>query len=136
VIAPSRPPVQLCLELRTRAPGRRASTPVAPRPYWDDVALADIGGELRAQTAAVRVAIDATKRADSSWVGSYDLLLRSDGTSGTTKPQASRQDALVSAAYRVIEYCESILDRKVGHIASDRRAASQVIRWLRLLDLL
>ncbi len=76
------------------------------------------------------------KRPDSTWVGSYDLLLRCDGTSGSTRAQTTRQDALVSAAYRVSKYCESILERKAAHVVCDVRAAAQVLRRLNLLDLL
>lgn len=136
MIAPSLRPVQLCLELRTRAPGRRSSRSAAPRPYWDQVDLADIGGELRAQAATVRVALDATQCADTTWVGIYDVLLRCDGTSGTTKAQPTRQDALVSAAYRVSDYCKSIVDRKASYSSCDRRAAKSILSWLTQLDLL
>lgn len=68
--------------------------------------------------------------------GSYDLLRRCDGASGKTKPQATRQDALASAAYRVNEYCESLLDRKAEFLACEVRAAREVVRWLGILDLL
>jgi hypothetical protein len=134
VIAPPLAPVQLCLELRTRPSRRRTSTP--PRPYWDHVDLADVGGELHARSSNARVILTATRRADSSWVGAYDLLLGDDGVSGTTKAHTARQDALVSAAYRVADYCRSILERKAAHPSCDLGAANHVMRWLVHLDLL
>ena len=111
-------------------------TSLAPRPYWDHVDLADVGGELRAVGSVVRVSLEAIRRSDSTWVGAYDLLLRGDGASGMTKAYTTRQDALVSAAYRVNEYCQSILERKGTNLAADVRAANHVVRWLELIDLL
>ena len=132
--APSLRPIQLCLELRAR-PSRRRTSGQA-RPYWDYVDLADVGGALRARRHSVRVLLDTTKRTDSTWIGRYGLLVSRDGASGATKAQATRQDALASAAYGVAEYCTAILDRKPANPTCDVRAAAEVMRWLQLLDLL
>ena len=136
MIAAPLAPVQLCLELRARPSRQQRSSQASRRPFWDQVDLADVGGELRARGPHTRVSIGATQRADSTWSALYDLMLQQDGVSGATKPQATRQDALVSAAYGVAGFCRSILERKAGRTSREVRSAAEVMRWLQLLDLL
>ena len=62
-----------------------------------------------------------------TWIGRYDLLVGQDGASGETKAQATRQDALTSAAYGVVEYCTAILERKTANRSCDVRAAAEVM---------
>jgi hypothetical protein len=63
-------------------------------------------------------------------------MLQQDGVSGITKPQATRQDALASAAYGIAGFCRSILERKAGRTSREVRSAAEIMRWLQLLDLL
>jgi hypothetical protein len=132
----SLPPVQLCLELRTTASRTRLLVQRSPRPYWDRVDLADVGGELRARRTGVKAVLIAELRSDHSWVGYHDLVIGTEGSSGPTRPQASRQDALVSAAYHVLKHCEAVLARNGAAPSGHARAARQIVTWLRGLDLL
>ena len=136
MIAPPLRPVQLCLELRTRAPGRRAATTAVPRPYWDHVDLADIGGELRAARDGVKALLTAERQSDRSWVGYHDLVLGGGGSSGSTRPQVSRQDALASAAYQMVKHCELVLAQNGTVSRAEAQAARQIVRWLNQLDVL
>jgi hypothetical protein len=136
MIAPSLSPVQLCLELRTKASRTRVSVTGAFRSYWDQIDLADVGGELHARRPRVKALLTADPRSDGSWIGYHDLVLGSGGSSGPTRPQTTRVDALVSAAYMVVKHCDAVLAQNGTAPRSDARAARQLLRWLRQLDLL
>lgn len=128
-------PVQLCLDLVTRPcrPGRSPRS--APRAYWDYVDLADVGGELRARGPNARAAIASAQSTAGVWTATFDLLLCRGGTSGTTKPQETRGDAITSAAYAIALYCRTVAsDATCGRV--DVRAAREVLRWLTELDVL
>ena len=67
----------------------------------------------------------------------YDALFFSGtGVSGPTRPMPSRLDALSTAAHAVARHCRRLLDSSASQARADRRAATEVIRWLELLDLL
>lgn len=129
-------PVQLTLPLC--APHRPGVPRVsaARQPYWTQIDLADLGGELRARNHAVRVQLSADVADDSAWTGYYDALFTQSGVSGPTRPQVTRQDALVTAAYAVARHCRRLLGEASCHPRADVRAAREVMRWLELLDLL
>jgi hypothetical protein len=129
------PPVQLCLDLVNPQSRRGRSLRSTARSYWDSVDLADVGGDLHARNRSVRVILSASRRPDHTWLGSYDLLLGDDGTSGVTRLQVSRQDAIASAAYCVARHCQMVLDRG-ARSRGDSRGASEVLRWMTTLDLL
>lgn len=122
---------QLRLAVRTRG-ARRAE----PRPYWDHADLADVGGELRAGRPGVKVILAAEQLPNGGWTGYYDLVLPSDGCDGTTPPLETRADALTSAAYQLVRYCEHILAANGSAPRDNARAARQLIAWLRDLALL
>jgi hypothetical protein len=126
-------PVQLTLALVTR-PTRRRSTH-EQRPYWDYADLADLGGELHARRHCVKVLLGADHRSDGTWVGYHDLVLGTDGSNGCTKAHATRQDALISAAYQLAGYCRDVIARGPAAQKSDVAAARQLLRWLQRLDL-
>jgi hypothetical protein len=72
-----------------------------------------------------------------TWTGYYDALFFSDtGVSGPTRPMPSRLDALSTAAYAVTRHCRRLLDSSASRSRADLRAATEVMRWLELLDLL
>lgn len=127
-------PIQLTLELRT--PSVRVSRAKQARPYWQRVDLADVGAELHAIATGVRALLTADRRVDGLWVGYHDLVLGQGGSSGPTRTQPERNDALVSAAYQLVRHCEEVLAQNGSASRSDATAARQVIRWLRQLDLL
>ena len=131
-LAPIDRPVQLTLTL-VAGPIRRRSA-LEQRPYWDDVDLADLGGELHARRPGVKALLGAEIRPDGTWVGYHDLLLRWDGSNGSTRPHASREDALISAAYQLADRCHAVISRKAV-TKSDVTAARQLMRWLQQLDL-
>ena len=54
------------LRLTLRTPGGRRSE---PRPYWDYVDLADVGGELRARRPGVKVILAAEPLPNGGWAG-------------------------------------------------------------------
>lgn len=126
-------PVQLTLELRgvARPIGRRTR-----RPYWEQVDLADLGGELRAARRGARVVLGAQQRPDGGWTGYHDLALPANGSDGVTKSQPSRYDALVSAAHALARHCERVLSRHQLTHRDEVRATREVLRWLEALDLL
>lgn len=124
-------PIQLTLELcATSTPRRRE------RPFWDYIDDADLGGELRGRAPGVRVFLSAEQRKDGLWVGYHDLLLGDGGSNGPTPALPARQDALASAAYRVMEHCEQVLAQNGACKKADARAAKRLLGWLQRLDLL
>ena len=132
--APLDRPVQLTLNLRS--PSARRCRAQDRRPYWDCVDNADLGGELRARRPGVKALLTAERRSDGSWVGLHDLVLGHDGSSGTTRPLPTRQDALVSAAYRMAEYCDGVLRLNGTAPKTHATGARQLLRWVRNLDLM
>lgn len=126
--------VQLTLDLR--APTAKRTGSGEQRPYWEHVDLADVGGELRARRAGVQAILSAERRADGLWVGYHDLMLGTSGSSGPTRPQSSRDDALVSAAYQLMKHCDAVLARNGSLPRADARAARQLVTWLGQIDLL
>ena len=131
-LAPIDRPVQLTLTLVAR-PNRRHSA-LEQRPYWDDIDLADLGGELHARRPGVKALLGADARRDGMWVGYHDLVLGRDGTSGSTRAHATREDALISAAYQLAEHCHAVISRTTV-TKSNVTAARQLLRWLQQLDL-
>jgi hypothetical protein len=127
-------PVQLTLDLR--APTARRTRAVERRPYWAYVDLADLGTDLCARRPGVSALLAAERRRDGSWVGYHDLLLDNGGTSGETRPQSSRQDALASAAYGLAGHCQALLSQRNGRMTPSTTAARQLLRWLAQIDLL
>jgi hypothetical protein len=136
IAAPRSAGVQLCLDFLGKPRHRRVIRHTEAPPYWDSVDTADVGGELRARSRHVHLILDASQCAQATWIGSFDLVLGHDGASGVTKPQASRQDALTSAAYDMRRYCQRILDRATASSRDDVRAAREVLRWMTRLELL
>jgi hypothetical protein len=124
-------PVQLTLNLRSSSARCRRE----PKPYWDYVDNADLGGELRARRPGVQALLTAEKRPDGSWVGYHDLVLGSDGSSGPTRPLPTRQDALLSAAYHMARHCERVLARNGRTPKVDATGARLLLRWFAELDL-
>ena len=132
--APIDRPVQLTLTLVTR-PTRRRSAP-QQRPYWDDVDLADLGGELHARRPGVKALLGADSRPDGTWIGYHDLLLGREGSNGCTRPHATREDALITAAYQMASHCQGILSMNGTAPRGEATGARQILRWLGNLDLL
>jgi hypothetical protein len=129
-------PVQLTLQL-CAAPPRGSRRQAAPRqPYWTQIDLADLGGELYARNHAVRVSLTAQPTSSGSWTGYYDALFSQSGVSGPTRHLPTRQDALTTAAHAVARHCNRLLASSSCQPRADVRAAKEVIRWLELLDLL
>ena len=126
-------PVQLTLNLL--APSARPCSQER-RPYWEYVDEADLGGELHARRPSVRVVLAAERQSDGPWIGYHDLVLGKDGSSGPTRRPATRQDALVSAAYHLVMHCEAVLAQNGAATRKDATAVRQLIRWLGQLDLL
>jgi len=130
--APTARPVQLTLDLRAPSgTGGRSGS----RSYWDRADLADLGGELHARRPGVRAVLTAQRRRDGSWVGYHDLVLGASGTSGPTRPQSTRTDALVSAAYGLARHCHGVLARASAEPREAVTAARQLLRWLDQLGL-
>lgn len=108
-------PVQLTLQLcASHRPGVSRVSP-ARQPYWTQIDLADLGGELRARNHAVRISLTAQSASDGSWTGYYDALFSQSGVSGPTRPQATRQDALATAAHAVARHCRRLLGEASCH---------------------
>lgn len=130
-------PVQLTLELTGRACRRLpVSGRAARRTFWEVVDVVDVGGPtLRACGRVVRTRIDVEQTAASVWIAHHDLVLGGGGSSGWTRPQPTRHDALVSAAHALMRHCRAVV-RQSAHRHPDVRAAKEVIRWLEYLDLL
>lgn len=124
-------PVQLTMRLLTR--GRRHSM---RRPYWDDVDLVDVGaGSLRARRRDVRVRLDLGRPEAGAWIGYHDAVLPHSGSSGTTRRQPTRHDALASAAHALARHCRRITST-CDQPRDELRAAKEILRWLDILDLL
>jgi hypothetical protein len=120
-------PVQLTLDLWAGSERRRC---VVRRPYWDQVDLADHGGELHARRPGIRALLSAQRRSDGAWVGYHDLVLRGGGSNGATRPQSARTDALASAAYELSRYCHRLLGHAPHEPKDAVTGARQVLRWL------
>jgi len=133
--SPTDPAVQLPLDLWSRpSQSRRRS---GTRPYWEHVDVVDHGGTLHARRPGVRALLAAEKRPDGSWVGYHDLLLIGDaGTSGPTRPQSCRSDALVCAAHGLARRCQHVLAHATAEPRPTVQAARQVARWLDQLGVL
>ena len=132
ITAPHAPAAQLSLDLR----GAPCGTTRGVRPYWEQVDLADLGGELRAKRSGVRVLLGADADHRGLWTGYFDLVVPGGGIDGSTKPMPSRRDALVTSAHRVARYCENALSTDQPLPRDHARAAGQVLGWLGLLDVL
>jgi hypothetical protein len=131
---PNGTPVQLTLNLL--APSARRCRAEERHPFWDYIDGADLGGELHARRPGVKALLTAERRADGSWIGYHDLVLGAGGSSGPTRPQITRDDALVSAAYPVAKHCEAVLAQNGTAPRIDATVARQLLRWLRQLDVL
>jgi hypothetical protein len=127
-------PVQLTLDLRT--PTVRRLRIDDRRPYWQHVDLADLGGELRARRPGINALVTAHQSQDGRWIGYHDLVLDQTGSSGATRPQSTRGDALASAAHGMAQHCNMILARRGGGPTSTMTATRQLLRWLAQVDLL
>ena len=126
-------PVQLTLRLLTG--GRRGRSP--RRPYWDEVDLADLGaGSLRARRRDVRVRLDLGQPEAGVWVGFHDAVLPRSGSSGATRRQPTRRDALASAAHGLARHCRRVVGTSHQQPRDEVRAAREVLQWLETLDLL
>ena len=127
-------PVQLTLDLRT--PTVRRLRIDDRRPYWQCVDLADVGGDLRARRPGINALVTAQQGEDGQWIGYHDLVLERTGSSGATRPQATRGDALASAAYGMAQHCQVILSQRGSYPSATATASRQLLRWLSQLDLL
>lgn len=127
-------PVQLTLDLR--APTARRRRADERRPYWQSIDLADVGGELRAYRPGVRALIAAHRSDDGRWIGYHDLVLGHVGSSGSTRPQFTRQDALASAAHGLAQPCRTIIARQGSTPKAAVTASRHLMHWLAQLDLL
>ena len=126
-------PVQLTLRLHRGGSPRRH----VRRPIWSDADLADLGAPmLRARWRDVRVRLDVARLDDGDWIGHHDAVLPGGGTSGTTRRQPTRQDALTSAAHALARHCRRISSTTCDRSRHEVRAAKEVLRWLDILDLL
>ncbi len=134
LLVPTDRPVQLALDLRTRM--TRPCGQRKHRPYWQRVDLADVGGDLHARSRDVRALLGAEqRRQDGLWIGYHDLVLGHSGSSGSTRPQSTRGDALVGAAYQMSQHCEAVLRRSRTAPRTEVAAARQLLGWLHQLDL-
>ncbi|HLI60780.1 MAG TPA: hypothetical protein VKV21_14055 [Solirubrobacteraceae bacterium] len=127
-------PVQLVLRLVSRGHRRTER-----RPFWDDADLVDLGGPtLRARGRIARVRIDVERTDSGTWTAHHDLIVAGTGTSGSTAPQPTRGDALVSAAHALARHCRMTLlaPASTHSPRAETRAAREVLRWLDALDLL
>jgi hypothetical protein len=97
-------------------------------PYWDWADTADAGGSLRARRGHEVDAFITASASKGGWTGSWDLGIGDDVASGSTRPQPSRGDALLSAADGLYRRCKA--ER------SAKRAARELEHWLQGLDLL
>jgi hypothetical protein len=129
-------PVQLTIQL-VGHPQRGYRRRGVPRPFWTDADLIDAGGPtLRASARTVRVRLDAAQTDDGGWAAHHDAVFSRSGTSGATKRQLTRRDALASAAHGLARHCGWILRTPNNQPREDVRSAREVLRWLEILDLL